>query len=104
MSDLEALKTENENLKKQMAANSQGIHGLIAQVEAYQGELADSRHISLQLRTNVSLLKKSNNELVEANKTLQANLDVANVKLKAYEDAKSAEVPPAPLKEVAKGK
>ncbi len=94
---LEALKKENDMLKGQMNQNSQGIHGLLAQVDALRGELTDARTISLQLRTNLILTQKSNNELAEVNKALQAELD----KLK---EAKSAEVPPPPLKEVAKGK
>ena len=95
MSDLETLKKENETLKNQMAANSQGIHGLLAQCDAFKGELADARTISLQLRTNLIVTQKSNNELVEKNKALE--LELAQFKI-----AKTAEVPP--LKEVPKGK
>ena len=102
MSELEVLKTENETLKQQMANNSQGIHNLVSQLEAHQGELADSRMISLQLRTKLILVQKSNNEIIEANNKLQKQLEEANAKLKSYEESKSAEVPP--LKEVAKGK
>lgn len=100
MSDLETLKKENEQLKQQAMQNSQGIHGLLAQVDAFKGELADARTISLQLRTNLIMCQKSNNELVEKVKALEAV--VASLK-----ESKSAEVPPtppAPLKEVAKGK
>jgi hypothetical protein len=94
MSDVEVLKTENEQLKKQMAANQQGIHSLLSQVEAYKGELADARTISFQLRTNLIMHQKSNNELVEKNKLLEKQLAEKN-------ESKLAEVP---LKEVAKGK
>lgn len=97
MSELETLKTENESLKKQMLANSQGVHGLLAQVDALRGELADSRHISLQLRTNLVIVQKSNNELSEKVKLLEKELATMR-------EAKSAEVPPVPLKEVTKGK
>jgi predicted RNase H-like nuclease (RuvC/YqgF family) len=97
MSELETLKTENEQLKAQMAQNSQGIHGLLAQVDAFKGELADSRTISLQLRTNLILATKSNNELAEKVKALEAVIA-------AQKESKSAEVPPPPLKEISKGK
>ena len=97
MSELETLKAEHETLKQQMMQNSQGIHGLLAQVDAYKGELADARTISLQLRTNLIMFQKSNNELVEKVKSLEA--EVAK-----FKEAKSAEVPPPPLKEVSKGK
>ena len=62
MSDLETLKKENETLKNQMAANSQGIHGLLAQCDAFKGELADAR---LPQQTKASLLvdRRSRHEL-----------------------------------------
>lgn len=94
---LENLKKEHETLKGQMSQNAQGIHGLLAQVDAYKGELADSRIISLNLRTQLVILDKSNKELVETNKVLQAELE----KLK---ETKSAEIQPQPLKEFYKGK
>lgn len=87
MSELDELKKEHDNLKAQMGANQQGIHGLLAQVEALKGELADARTISLQLRTNLVMFQKSNTELVEKNKGLQKELD-------DLKSAKSAEVPP----------
>jgi uncharacterized coiled-coil DUF342 family protein len=87
MSELEALKNENTTLKNQMAANQQGIHGLLAQVDAYKGELADARTISLQLRTNLIMFQKSNQELAEKVKALEAEIAAAK-------EAKSAEVPP----------
>lgn len=88
---LEALKQENEVLKSQMNKNSQGIHGLLAQVDAHKGELVDSRHICLQLRTNLIMCQKSNNELVEANKQLQAKLDERNSKLSGNESPSNGE-------------
>lgn len=87
MSELEALKTENANLKNQLAANQQGIHSLLSQAEAFKGELADARAISFQLRTNLVTYQKSNNELAEKVKNLEAQLAAKN-------EAKSAEVPP----------
>jgi uncharacterized protein YaaN involved in tellurite resistance len=87
MSELEALKQENANLKAQAGANQQGIHGLMAQLEAHKGELADARVISMQLRTNISLIQKSNKELTEKVQQLEAELAAKN-------EAKSAEVPP----------
>ncbi len=52
MSDLENLKQENETLKKQMSAHGQMMANTMAQMEALQGELADARTISMQLRLN----------------------------------------------------
>jgi ribosomal protein L29 len=91
MSELDDLKTENANLKAQMAANQQGIHGLLAQVDAHKGELADVRMISMQLRTNLILIQKSNKELAERNQCLENEL--ANIR-----EQKSAEVPPKEAK------
>ena len=97
MSELETLKQENETLKTQMVQNSQGIHGLLAQVDALRGELADARTISLQLRTNLIITQKSNNELTD--KLKAAELELTNFKI-----SKTSEVSPAQLKEVPKGK
>jgi len=94
MSELETLKTENEQLKAQMNQNSQGIHGLLAQCDAFKGELADARTISLQLRTHLVMTQKSNNELIEKIKVLEAKLEEYNV----------GEFPKVPFKEIAKGK
>lgn len=99
MSELEDLKTENANLKAQAGANQQGIHALMAQLEAHKGALGDANIISMQLRTNIAMLAKSNQELAEKVQKLEAEL--AAIK-EANKDAKSAEVPP--LKEVSKGK
>ena len=80
MSELETLKQENEKLKAQMTQNSAGIHGLLSQLDAHKGELADARTISLQLRTNLIMFQKSNNELVEKVKALEAELAAVNEK------------------------
>lgn len=64
MSDqLSAVELENVNLKKQLEQNSQGVQALLAQIDAYKGELADSRTICLQLRTNLIMFQKSHKEL-----------------------------------------
>ena len=84
MAEIDDLKVENANLKNQMAANSQGIHNLMAQLEAHRGELADSRMISVQLRTNLILFEKSNKELNSRVKSLEALLA-------AKEESKSEE-------------
>jgi len=65
MSDVEQLKNENENLKQQLAQNTQGVKGLLAQVDAYRQTVADSNNINLQLRTNVILMQQANKEQLE---------------------------------------
>jgi chromosome segregation ATPase len=98
MSDLEAIKKENETLKQQLAQNSQGVQNLLTQIDALKGELADSRTISMQLRMNLITAQTAAKHLNERVGELQKELDAAT-------ESKSAEVPPAPLKEVAnKGK
>lgn len=73
--ELEALKSENENLKNQMQQNSVGVQQLFNQLEAHKGELADSRVISLQLRSNLVQAQKAYNELQEENKALKAKIE-----------------------------
>lgn len=97
MSDLEKLKQENEALKKenemlknQAASNSQGINKILMQIEAYKGELADARTISMQLRMNMGMYEMKNKGLEQQVKSLQAELDKMNTN-------KSAEVTPKNL-------
>jgi len=99
MSDLETLKKENEQLKLQQQQNNQGIHNLIAQLDAYKGELNDSRVISLQLRTNLISAQKVNQQAIEQLNDTKKQLDEALQKIKTYEDSKSAEVQPEILSE-----
>ena len=80
------LKNENQSLKDQLAQHKTGVDGLLAQLDALRGELTDARTISLQLRTNLILVQKSNKELDEKVKALE--LELANFKI-----AKTAEVP-----------
>lgn len=97
MLELEFIKKENETLKSQLAANSQGIHGLLAELDAHKGELADSRVISMQLRKNLILVQKSNEELTQKIKLLETKILDFQTKLK-YE-APLVTVPPE-LKEL----
>lgn len=68
---IDELTNENATLKSQFVANSQGIHNLMAQLEATKGELADARIISFQLRTNLVLFEKSNKEISERLKSYE---------------------------------
>jgi len=59
------LKCENERLNKQIADNSVGVNGLLAQIDAYRQQLNEIMQVSINLRTNCILLQKHNSELSE---------------------------------------
>jgi len=88
MTDLDILKKENEELKNQLAQNSEGAQNLFSQLEAHRGELTDSRTIALQLRVNIINASKYITSLQETNKDLQSKLDEANEKLKKLQEPK----------------
>ncbi len=70
----EILKNKNESLKQLLAQNNNNVAGLVAQLEAHKQMLNDSLNTGLQLRTNLILFQKNNQELSErleaANKSL----------------------------------
>jgi phosphate starvation-inducible protein PhoH len=72
MSDLETLTKENEELKRQFALNSQGVQGLLAQLDAHKQSLNEALNINLQLRTNLILFQKQNQEFTDQIKNLTA--------------------------------
>ena len=69
--ELDTLKQQNANLNDQINRTNAGVNNLFAQLEAHRAELNDSRAISLQLRTQIVILQKSNNELQEKLKSLE---------------------------------
>lgn len=75
---LSKLELENANLKKQLEQNRIGVENLLSNIDAYKGELADSRTISLQLRNNLVMLQKVNNELSDKVNALQKTVDDLN--------------------------
>jgi len=79
MSDIEALKKENETLKQQLANNSQGVHNLMNQLDALKGELADARTISMQLRINLVNTQKANQQLSEELKSIQDKINAKEI-------------------------
>lgn len=87
-----ALELENQNLKSQLANNAVGVNQLMAQLEAFKGELADARTISFQLRSNLVMANRANQDWAEKVKSLEALLA-------AKDESKAPQ-----LKEVAKGK
>lgn len=87
MSDIETLQKENETLKQQAASNSQGIHGLLAQLDAYKQIFNNMNITEVSLRTNLILFEKSNKELSAANAELNKKIAELN---KPIEDSKEA--------------
>lgn len=61
---IEALQQENNTLKQQMAANSQGVQGLLAQLDAHKQSLNEALNVGLNLRTNLIMFQKQNEQLV----------------------------------------
>jgi len=86
MSDLEqekidALTKRNAELEQQMSQNSQGIHGLLAQLDAHKQSLNEALNVGLNLRANLILVQKQNQEFNDRIKTLSSQLDEANKKV-----------------------
>ena len=70
--DNEKVKEENKNLhgrisdlNNQLIQNNQGVQNLLAQIEAHKQEIGLYSSNVLALRTNIILLKKSNEFLTE---------------------------------------
>lgn len=92
MSDVATLTKEIEELKKQAAQNSQGVEGLLAQLDAHKQSLNEALNAGLNLRTNFIIVQKQAqnfaNQLNEANKqivSLNQQLSDANAKIASLE-------------------
>ena len=75
------LQVENENLKKQALQNSQGIQGLLAQVDAYKQLVNENTQISINLRTNLILFQKASEELSGKVSALNKQLEEAKARI-----------------------
>lgn len=75
------LKAENDKLKGQAVQNSQGIEGLLAQLDAHKGTLNESLNTAMQLRTNWILAQKQNKNLNDNIQMMQKTIDGLNKQL-----------------------
>ena len=91
MSDVENLKQENEALRSQMANNTQTLNNIFTQLEAYKGELADSRTISFQLRVNLGNALNSNQAMAERMKVLEAQIEKMKLEKTSSPSANNSE-------------
>jgi FtsZ-binding cell division protein ZapB len=69
------LRSENNNLKDQLNKNSQGVQGLLIQLDACKELLNQNLNSDLQLRTKVLFLQKSNKEFLEHINALKKKID-----------------------------
>jgi predicted nuclease with TOPRIM domain len=81
----EDLNKEIDNLKGQLAQQSQGIQVLINQLEAYKAHLTDLNNLVIQLRTQNIMFTKSNKELTDQVGRLQTSLSDANKRVAQLE-------------------
>ena len=91
MSDVENLKQENDALRAQMANNTQTLNNIFAQLEAFKGELADSRTISFQLRVNLGNALNANQTMVERMKVLEAQIEKMKIEKTSSVPANNSE-------------
>lgn len=90
MSDIETLQKEIETLKQQAINNSQGVNGLLAQLDAHKNMLSESITSVLHLRTNLILFEKSNKEIAERNSELKKSLEEAHKRIAELELAQAS--------------
>jgi len=69
--ELNSVKKDNEQLKTQIDQHSRAAQALLAQLDAHKCELADSRAISLQLRTRLVMAEKDLEQLHKKVKELE---------------------------------
>lgn len=81
MSDLENLKQENDNLKKQLEANSNGVQTLLAQLDAHKQMLNEQFASSIQVRSNLVLYQKAHKEVTDKNSELLKQIELLNKEL-----------------------